>query len=92
MNASSLPLPPELREFLQTKMRTGEYASENEVVCEALTFLRERDQARAARLTELRRDIQIGLDQLDRGDCKPFNPHEIKAELRRRLATENPNG
>lgn len=91
MNASSLPLPPELREFLQTKMSTGQYASENDVVCEALTFLRERDQARAARLTELRRDIQIGLEQLDRGDSKPFNPHEIKAEVRRRLANDNPN-
>lgn len=86
MDVSSLPLPPDLIEFVRVKMTTGEYASESEVVCEALTFLRERDHARAARLKELQREIQIGVDQLDRGDSKPFDAKEIKTEVRKRLA------
>lgn len=91
MDVSKLPLPPDLREFVRVKMRTGEYASENEVVCEALSFLRERDQIRAMRLAELRRAVQIGVDQLDRGDSKPFDAEELKAEVRKRLATDDAN-
>ncbi|HQU42480.1 MAG TPA: type II toxin-antitoxin system ParD family antitoxin [Pirellulales bacterium] len=87
MDVSNLTLPPDLADFLRVKMSTGEYGSEGEVVREALTFLRERDQARAVRLKELRGEIQIGLDQLERGDSRPFDANEIKAEVRRRLAS-----
>lgn len=84
MTVSNLTLPPDLADFVRGKMSTGEYTSEAQVVCEALAFLRERDEARALRLKELRAEIQIGLDQLDRGDARPFDADEIKAEVRRR--------
>jgi Arc/MetJ-type ribon-helix-helix transcriptional regulator len=66
-------------------MSTGDYSTENEVLCEALAFLRERDKACAARLKELQREVKVGLDDLDRGESKPFDANEIKAEVRRRL-------
>ena len=40
----------------------------SEVVREALRLLDERDRMREMRLEDLRKDIQIGLDQLDRGE------------------------
>ena len=86
MTVSNLTLPPELADFVRGKMSTGEYTSESQVVCEALAFLRERDQVRSKRLKELRAEIQVGLDQLGRGDAKPFDADEIKAEVRRRHA------
>lgn len=88
MNVSGLALPADLAEFVHVKMRTGEYATENEVVCEALAFLRERDQLRASRLQRLRREIQIGIDQFDRGEWKPFDVHDIKDEVRKRLGAD----
>lgn len=88
MDVSVLTLPPDLVEFVRFKMTTGEYSSEKEVVCEALAFLRERDEWRRQRLDRLQREIQIGRDQLDRGDSKPFDAHEIKDEVRRRLAAD----
>jgi antitoxin ParD1/3/4 len=92
MVLANVSLPPDLVEFVRTKMSTGDYSSENEVVCEALAFLRERDVARAVRLKNLRREIQLGLDALDRGESKPFDADEIKAEVRRRLAGGNATG
>ena len=89
MNVSDLPLPPDLIDFVRVKMNTGEYANESEVVCEALIFLRERDRARASRLKELRSEIQIGLDEIRRGESKPFDANEIKAEVRKRLAASD---
>lgn len=91
MDVSGLTLPPELLEFVHIKMRTGEYATENEVLCEALTFLRERDQVRANRLQQLRREIQVGIDQFDRGESKLFDVQDIKAEVRKRLGADGMN-
>lgn len=88
MDVSAQTLPPDLAEFVRFKMTTGEYTSENEVLCEALSFLRERDELQRQRLERLQREIQFGRDQLDRGDSKPFDAGEIKAELRRRLAVD----
>lgn len=86
MDVTANTLPPDLAEFVRSKMTTGEYASQNEVVCEALSFLRERDELRRQRLERLQREIQIGRDQLDRGDSRPFDAGAIKAEVGRRLA------
>ncbi len=65
MNVS---LTRELEEYIARKVRMGLYKSASEVVREALRLLHERDHAKEASLAELHRDIQTGLDQLDRGE------------------------
>lgn len=59
-----LTLAPELAQQIAEQVRSGRYASDREVVEEALRLLFATDAMRA----RLRADIQIGLDQLDRGD------------------------
>jgi len=56
--------PPDLEEFVQQALASGRYRSADEVVYDALRLLREREM----RLEELRRDIQVGWDQVDRGE------------------------
>ena len=53
-------LSPENEDFIQTAIRRGDYHDRGEVLDEAMELLRKRD--------ELRRDIQQGIDELDRGD------------------------
>ena len=65
MNVS---LTQELEEYIARKVRMGLYKSASEVVREALRLLHERDRANEVSLAELHRDIQTGLDQLDRGE------------------------
>jgi antitoxin ParD1/3/4 len=57
MNVS---LPAELENFVQNLVLTGSYPGPSEVVGEALQMLKRHE--------ELRREIQVGIDELDRGE------------------------
>lgn len=86
MNVS---LTPELTKFVQDLVRTGMYHSSSEVIRDGLRLLRDREQLRQIRIEELRKEIAIGLEQLERGEYTVMNENtfeEIKAEGRRRLA------
>jgi antitoxin ParD1/3/4 len=65
MNVS---LTPELEAMVNEKVQSGLYNSASEVVREALRLLKEQDDLRRMRLEELRRDIQKGIDSLERGE------------------------
>jgi antitoxin ParD1/3/4 len=80
----NISLTPELEALIQAKVKSGLYHSASEVVREALRLLKEHDELRRIRLAELRREIQIGLDQVERGEVVPFDIEEIKAEARQR--------
>ncbi len=82
MNVS---LTQELEEYIARKVRRGLYKSASEVVREALRLLHERDRANEVSLSELHRDVQTGLDQLDRGDGIAGDRvfEEIRARARR---------
>ena len=69
MNVS---LTPELEKMVGEKVRSGLYNSASEVVREALRLLREQDELRAARLEELRREVALGVAQLERGEGQGF--------------------
>lgn len=86
MNVS---LTPELRALVEAKLDSGLYHSASEVIREGLRLLAERDRVREMRLQELRAEIQVGLDELDRGDGIPGE--EALQELRRRVQEKRPN-
>ncbi len=75
-----------LDKFVAELIDSGLYQSQSEVIREGLRLLKEREDLRKLKLEELRRDIRKGIDQLDRGEGIPFDPEEIKAEGRKRLA------
>jgi len=79
-------LPPELERLIHDKVATGLYTSEDEVIREALRLLKDRDEIRILAVEDLRREIQKGLDQLDRGESVLLDPERIKIEGRRRRA------
>jgi antitoxin ParD1/3/4 len=67
------------------------YQTASEVIREGLRLLKERDEARAS----LKADIQVGLDQLARGEYFEYDEHttkdlvkDIKARGRKRLREE----
>lgn len=80
----SVSLPPDLEKFVRQELASGEYASEEEILQEGLRLLQDRKQ----RLEQLRSDIQVGLDQLDRGEGAPLDMEAIKAKVADRLEEE----
>jgi antitoxin ParD1/3/4 len=80
MNVS---LTPELERRISQRVESGLYTTASEVVREGLRLLFEQDEAREQRLAKLRADIQLGLDQLDRGEA--LDGDDVFAELTARI-------
>lgn len=78
MNVS---LTPELEKLVTGKVESGRYQSASEVIREGLRLLQDQDQLREMHLSEVRKKIQVGLDQLDRGEGIPGE--QVEANLKR---------
>lgn len=87
MNVS---LTVELEELVNQKVKSGLYTSASEVIREGLRLLKEQDQLRNLRLTELKKEVRKGIAQLDNGQYKTLASTEdmtahVKAARRKRL-------
>ena len=60
-------LTPTLEKMIQEKVDSGLYNSASEVIREALRLLYEREEYQQRRILELRREIQLGLDDVEAG-------------------------
>ena len=85
----NISLTPHLEEIVKGKVDSGLYNSASEVMREALRLLEEREQLRALRREELRREIQKGIDS---GEATPLDIEEIKARGRKQLAAQHGEG
>ncbi len=92
-------LTPHLEELVRDKVKSGLYNSASEVVREALRLMEDRDRVREMRLEDLRKEIQIGIDQLERGESTEYTTetlHElfddIRARGKERLEARRPKG
>ncbi len=82
MNVS---LTPQLETCVKQKVAKGMYNSVSEVIREALRLLEERDALQAMKLEALHKDINQGLESLNKGEGKPLDIDEIKAKGRQSL-------
>ncbi len=87
MNVS---LTPELEKLVNDEMKSGHYKSAGEVLREALRLLR----LRREKLALLKRELQIGIDQLERGEFFEYSSVEelfddIEAAVQNRAARKS---
>ena len=66
-------LSQEMEQYLQSKVGTGSYSDATEVVYDAIRRMREADEKLAA----LRAAVQIGDDQIDRGEGVVYTPERL---------------
>ena len=81
-----LSLTPELESFVNDKVEAGLYQTASEVVRDGLRLLKEREQVHEARLSELRKDIALGIEQADNGEIDRLDIAAMKSAGRKRLA------
>jgi len=79
----NINLTPHLEDLVRQKVASGLYSSASEVVREALRLMERDDQVQAAKLAQLRRDIQEGLNS---GSAGELDVESIKRRGRARLA------
>jgi antitoxin ParD1/3/4 len=70
----SISFSPELEELVRKELASGKYASENELLVEAVRLLAERDRRR----DELREQIQVGREQLDQGVYTEYDEASLR--------------
>ena len=81
----SITLPKEMAEAVRTKVRTGEYASESEVIRDGLRALLARDRAVE---TWLQEQVGPAYDALKADPSRAVTPAQVRA----RLAEEQTKG
>lgn len=88
----NISLTKEFESYIAQKVESGMYHSASEVVRDGLRLMKERDELHQGRISELRKDIAVGVDQADRGQVRPFNEEttaRVKARGRKRMADQN---
>ena len=68
MLTRNISLPPEQDAFIEEMLEAGEYRNASEAMSEAIRALQQRRAMDALKLERLRRSIDTGLADLDRGD------------------------
>jgi antitoxin ParD1/3/4 len=90
-----LSLSPQVEEYINRKVASGQYNSAGEVVSRAVRLMEQSERTRETQLEQLRREIAVGTEQLDRGEYTVYDSRslhqladEIKAEGRTKLAEQ----
>ena len=65
MNVS---LTPELEQFIQSQVESGNYTSPEEVIIAGIKLLEERERIYKGRFEELRQEIMVGVEASERGE------------------------
>jgi Arc/MetJ-type ribon-helix-helix transcriptional regulator len=73
-------LSPDNEQFLQRAVSVGMYHDRDEALDRAVELLRRREQ--------LIRDVNKGIEQLDRGEGVPFDTGKIEAAVCKRLEAD----
>ncbi len=76
-------LPEEVKELVRAQIEAGHFQSVDEVVCEALRLLQERQDLFASHRNELRAQIAEGVAAEERGELR--DGEEAVADVRRRI-------
>jgi Arc/MetJ-type ribon-helix-helix transcriptional regulator len=92
MTSVTITLRDEDKRFIAEAMAAGRYVNESEAVSDAIAELRAREELREMRLMEIRGKVNIGLDQLDRGDSAAWDAEAIRTAGRALLEQRNAGG
>jgi antitoxin ParD1/3/4 len=83
MPTRNISLTPEQDAFLGEVLEAGDYRNASEAVRDAIRALQQRRAEDALRLERLRRSIDAGLADLDRGDYEEVDDADLEAWLDR---------
>ena len=88
MTTVVVTLRDEDERFLEEAVKFGSFITKSEVIATALELLRKRGEIRTSRRDELKKEIQKGVDQLERGETVEFNVESFLAEMHTKHAAQ----
>lgn len=73
-----ISLTPRMDQWVSEKVDSGLYSSSNEVILEGLRLLMRLEDQRQAMIEDLRKEILVGVSQLDSGKAVVFDPSVVE--------------
>ncbi len=86
MKTLSIDLGASEQRFIDEVMKSGRYANESEVVADALAELRAREESVQVGVVQIHEAVQLGLDQLNRGEVDEWDLEQAKHDARASFA------
>jgi len=83
MPTRNISLTAEQDAYIESALKAGEYRNASEAVRDAIRALQQRRAIDALKLKRLRRSIDAGLADLDRGDYEEVDDADLEAWLDR---------
>lgn len=85
MTQLAVNVPVELGDFIEASVASGDFAGPNELVAQALYSFRDQHELDRIKLERLRKDIQMGIDQIERGEVvADFDVDHFLSEMKSR--------
>ena len=81
MPTMNVKLTPEMADFVSSELATGDYLSASELVRDALRSLRRDRDIESQKVELLRRKLDIGINQAERGEFSIRSVMEIAASV-----------
>jgi antitoxin ParD1/3/4 len=81
MPTMNVSLPQGLAEFVEKEVESGAYSTASEVVRDGLRLLRREKDAHEEKVAILKREIQIGIDEVRAGKFSDRSVADILADL-----------
>lgn len=78
-----IALTPEVEQYIQEKISSGQYASASEVLLASIKLLQDIEQTYQGRYQALRDEVNIGIEAADRGEV--VDADTVFAQLEERL-------
>jgi antitoxin ParD1/3/4 len=81
----NISLEPDIQRYLEEQVNAGRYVSIDEAVNSLLAAARFQEEWTPEDVRELRDEIAVGLDEVDRGDVGAWDPADLKQRVRARV-------
>lgn len=81
MPTMNVSLPRELAAFVEDEVASGDYSTASEVVRDALRLLRREREQYEQKMAILRRELQIGMDDIEAGRISTRSVQDIAREV-----------
>lgn len=84
-----ISLNPKVQQWINNKVDSGWYNNSSEIILEGLRLLMKQEEQRQAMIEDLRKEVLIGINQLDMGNFVEFDRSivsDIKQEGRSRFS------
>lgn len=87
---SDYRFPPDLQPYVDEMLASDRYGHVSELIVEAVYLHRDAELTRRRKYAELKKEIQIGIDQADRGEVAELDMQDIMRRVREKVAKTKP--